>query len=95
VLGAFAELGESSDELHKQVGLHARNQGISRFFATGEGAESAVDAFGDGARFFDCQSDLIEASRELLGCHVVVLVKGSRSQKMDRVVEALRSSESN
>ncbi|MEE2765984.1 MAG: UDP-N-acetylmuramoyl-tripeptide--D-alanyl-D-alanine ligase [Pseudomonadota bacterium] len=95
VLGAFAELGESSDELHKQVGLHARNQGISRFFATGEGAESAVDAFGDGARFFDCQSDLIEASRELLSCHIVVLVKGSRSQKMDRVVEALRFSESN
>ena len=95
ILGAFAELGESSDELHEQVGLHARNQGISRFFATGQGAEKAVAAFGDGARFFDCQSDLIEASRELLSCHVVVLVKGSRSQKMDRVVEALRSSESN
>lgn len=95
ILGAFAELGESSDELHEQVGLHARNQGISRFFATGQGAEKAVAAFGDGARFFNCQSDLIEASRELLSCHVVVLVKGSRSQKMDRVVEALRSSESN
>lgn len=91
VLGGLAELGDSSVELHKEVGRYARKNGISRLLATGPDADMAVHAFGEGALFFENQQDLIEASKAILNSNMIVLVKGSRSQRMERVVEALRA----
>lgn len=89
VLGAFAELGEQSDELHYQIGLEAHDKGVSRLFATGEGAQQAVEAFGAGGLYYDRQEDLIEAVKKALSGEHALLIKGSRSQQMERVVEAL------
>lgn len=91
ILGAFAELGASSAELHAGVGRYAKQSGIKRLFATGSGAAAAVESFGEGGVFFDRQQDLIEASKPMLNRNVVALVKGSRSQQMERVVGQLRA----
>ncbi len=90
ILGAFAELGESSAELHAEVGFYAKENGVTHLLATGTDAARAVDAFGQGGIYFEKQQDLIEASKSMLNSRVVVLVKGSRSQKMERVVAELR-----
>ena len=52
-------------------------------------AAHAVEAFGDGAEFFADQAALIERLAACLQDDAVVLVKGSRSQRMERVVTAL------
>ena len=89
VLGDMAELGDSAERLHTEAGEHARALGISRLFATGELSAHAVEAFGADGRWFADQSALIEATATALEPGVRVLVKGSRSAAMDRVVAAL------
>ncbi len=91
VLGAFGELGETSSELHSELGRQARSRGVVRLLATGPNAEKAVEAFGDGARFFSHQEELIEQLKKELPGNAALLVKGSRSQRMERVIEALRA----
>lgn len=90
ILGAFAELGESSAALHEEVGRYAKKNRIRHLLATGTDAAGAVETFGEGGVFFDNQQDLIEASKTMLNGNVIALVKGSRSQKMERVIEELR-----
>jgi len=91
VLGAFGELGADSAELHAKIGYDAKRRGVARLLATGANAEHSVRAFGDGAAFFDDQDGLIEHLLNALNPDAVVLVKGSRSQRMERVVQALRA----
>jgi len=88
VLGAFGELGENSAALHAGLGEEARRAGVARLFATGPHAEQAVAAFGSHGRYFSEQSDLIRHLQETLDPKAVVLVKGSRAQRMERVIEA-------
>ncbi|MGH8550276.1 MAG: UDP-N-acetylmuramoyl-tripeptide--D-alanyl-D-alanine ligase, partial [Methylococcales bacterium] len=75
---------------HEEVGRYAKKNGITHLLATGTDAVKAVEAFGEGGIFFDNQEDLIEASKTMLNGNVIALVKGSRSQKMERVIEELR-----
>ncbi len=93
ILGAFAELGDSSAELHAEVGMQAKAAGVEHFYATGPDADKAVDAFGSGGYYFESQEDLIQQSKELLDRQSIVLIKGSRSQRMERVIDALKVSE--
>jgi len=90
-LGAFGELGEASAELHTDLGGLAKSLGVVRMYATGPNADKAAEAFGSGAWFFERQEDLIEKLQEELREDVALLVKGSRSQRMEKVVEALRA----
>lgn len=90
VMGDMAELGSDSLRLHSEIGALARRSGIERLRAVGANSRAAVDAFGPAGRHFDDQAALIESLREELRAGVVLLVKGSRSSAMDRVVAALR-----
>ncbi len=90
-LGAFGELGETSAALHAELGALARSSGVARLFATGPDADKAAEAFGPGAQFYSRQEELIEKLQEELREDVALLVKGSRSQRMERVIEALRA----
>lgn len=89
-LGAFGELGETSAELHERIGLEAKSRGVERLFAVGLNADRAVRAFGAGGLYFREQDELMARMAEEITADVAVLVKGSRSQRMERVVEALR-----
>lgn len=89
VLGGFGELGEGGATLHAELGRQAKQQGVMRLFATGPLAELAVASFGAGATYFEQQEELIRVVQQSLHKDVVMLVKGSRSQRMERVVEAL------
>lgn len=89
VLGDMAELGTGTGGFHQEAGALAREYGVERLYATGESARLAVEAFGDGGEHFECQEDLINALRSTLCGGVCLLVKGSRSMAMERVVTAL------
>jgi UDP-N-acetylmuramoyl-tripeptide--D-alanyl-D-alanine ligase len=92
VLGDMAELGAAAADAHMQIGAFAREHGIERLYATGPLAALAVERFGAGARWFPETEALTEAVRAALGeagAGVCILVKGSRINRLERVVAAL------
>jgi len=89
VLGDMAELGEGSEDLHAQAGASARARKIARLYTLGKLSRASARAFGADARHFDDREALIAALRADLHGGVRVLVKGSRSSAMDKVVAAL------
>ena len=89
VLGEMLELGEESARHHAEAGRLARRRGIERLWALGPVAAEAAVAFGPGGAVHDDAGELAAALRPLLGERDVVLVKGSRGARMERVVEAL------
>jgi UDP-N-acetylmuramyl pentapeptide synthase len=88
IIGDMAELGAAAEAEHRVLGVEAKKRGVKALYVCGEYAELVVESFGCGAVAFDSQADLIKRLRsdQLSG---TILVKGSRSAKMERVVEAL------
>ena len=89
VLGDMAELGPEGAALHACAGRSARRHGVERLLAVGTLSAEAARAFGDGANHFEDCASLVERLRDELPDGATVLVKGSRSMVMERVVEAL------
>ncbi len=89
VLGEMAELGEHAGAAHEQVGRHARETGVARLEAIGPTTPRAVAAFGAGGRWHADADSLVATLRPALREGVTVLVKGSRINRLERVVDAL------
>lgn len=89
VLGDLGELGEDAWRYHEQIGQEARNMGVSELYACGQLTSHTVKAFGENGFHFATAEELIRALCEKLSKNATVLVKGSRSAKMERVVAAL------
>lgn len=89
ILGGMAELGPEAERLHAEAGRIARQLGIDRLLTLGPLARAAAEAFGAGAEAFDDVESLAQAAKQQLNGETVVLVKGSRSSRMERVVAAL------
>lgn len=94
VLGDMKELGEEAAHLHAQAGQEARSAGIQRLFAIGELAGLAAQAFGAGGAQFESKQALVAALLSAAEAGVTCLVKGSRSARMEEVVQALRETDS-
>lgn len=88
-LGAMRELGAGSEELHRQAGAYARQAGIERFVGVGEELRVAVAAFGSGGSWFESCEAAVAALSPSLAQDDVVLVKGSRGARMERVLQGL------
>ena len=93
VLGDMKELGNDAAELHREVGEAARASGVSRLFAYGDLASNAAEGFGEHASWYTSIDALVDELGAELSAGVSVLVKGSRSMRMERVVDALREPE--
>jgi len=93
VLGAMAELGSDSDELHYQAGVDAHRCGVDRLVCLGTADSTAMSGyargFGPQAKQFSDLGKLLEYLVPMLQSGMTVLVKGSRSSAMERVVEGL------
>ena len=95
VLGDMGELGDAAHDIHRRVGVLAKSLGIEHLYAVGDLSRAAVEAFGKGAKHFDSHEALIKSLRKNLHDGSTVLVKGSRSMKMERVVAGIVEEESN
>jgi len=89
VLGDMAELGEASEEIHRRVGELARRVGINRLFTVGPLSRHAASAFGKGGRHFKGYEEAADALLDVLHSDMTVLVKGSRSMHMEKVVKGI------
>jgi UDP-N-acetylmuramoyl-tripeptide--D-alanyl-D-alanine ligase len=89
VMGDMGEMGEFAHSSHVEIGQYARQRGIGRLFATGKLSMLAVEGFGAGAEWFPDTETLARALNAQLSADVRLLVKGSRSNRLERVVTAL------
>lgn len=89
VLGDMAELGSDAARMHFEAGLFARERGVDRLLAIGDFGRETVRAFGEGGEHFPDRQSLIESLHRTLPSDATVLIKGSRSMGMERVVQAL------
>ena len=89
VLGDMAELGEQAQALHAEAGRAIAAAGIEHFWACGPLSAYAARAYGPRARHFEHQQALAAELSAALGRGDTVLIKGSRSAGMDRVVDIL------
>jgi UDP-N-acetylmuramoyl-tripeptide--D-alanyl-D-alanine ligase len=89
VLGDMAELGEVSHDSHAHIGSYARDCGIKRLFAMGPLSSRAVETFGAGGEWFADADSLTRRLQAELTPGVTVLIKGSRINRLERVVQAL------
>lgn len=92
VLGDMGELGAHAREYHEEVGTYAIEAGIDNLFTLGVLSQSASQTFnGHGGQHFDNQEALVAALVTMIKQQkeLTILVKGSRSAHMERVVEVL------
>jgi UDP-N-acetylmuramoyl-tripeptide--D-alanyl-D-alanine ligase len=92
VIGDMGELGSHAHSSHVDIGRYAREHGVARLFATGALSKLAVEAFGTDAHWYPDTASLAHALDAQLDASVNVLVKGSRSNRLERVVGALLES---
>lgn len=89
VLGDMAELGEHALQSHVQIGEYARECGVQRLFAIGPESSRAAESFGAGAEWFPDAESLIRRLQLEIASGVTLLIKGSRVNRLERVVQAL------
>lgn len=89
VMGDMGEVGAAGPAFHREIGAYAREQGVTRLYATGELARCAVVAFGAGATHVDDVPSLAALLQRNAHAGITLLVKGSRFMRMERVVAAL------
>ena len=90
VLGAMAELGENERQQHRELGEYIGKAGIQTLIATGELMRETVQAAADAgveAHFCAGHEEVVTLLSTL--SEGAILVKGSRSAAMDKVVSAL------
>lgn len=96
VLGDFAELGADSAQIHQQLGGQIAKSNVQHFYAVGEKMKSAVNEFNTQsdsadrqARHFSSKEKLTDHLERELHANALVLVKGSRSQGLESIVEKI------
>ncbi|MDF2178436.1 UDP-N-acetylmuramoyl-tripeptide--D-alanyl-D-alanine ligase [Aliiglaciecola sp. CAU 1673] len=95
VLGDMAELGEKARFYHEEIGQYAKTRGIDNLVSLGVLSQQASDQFEEAGRHFgDVQSVIAHLESLLLQEQrdITILVKGSRSARMERVVSAIEAS---
>lgn len=93
VMGDMAELGDEALAAHLESGHYARNAGVDQLMTVGNLSAHAARAFGAQASRYDNKEALILALLPLLNPNTTVLVKGSRSARMENVVTAITAEE--
>lgn len=90
VYGGMVELGDISVDKHSHIGVYASDKNIDILFCFGHVAKPVVESFRGDAYWFDKITDLNQKLVSTLKKGDIVLVKGSRSFKMERVSDFLR-----
>ena len=95
IAGDMLELGEYTESMHKEIGLLSAKSDIAKLYITGKFAESVAA----GAREEDDSLDIFTGTREEILEDLTdwlmpgdwVLIKGSRTMGMEKIVEGLRA----
>lgn len=89
VFGDMGELGRFAEEHHEEIGIAARRLGINQLLTCGAYSKLSSKAFGQGGQHFANQEDIVGFLSNQLNANTTVLVKGSRSSAMEKIVQKL------
>ncbi|MGM0576599.1 MAG: UDP-N-acetylmuramoyl-tripeptide--D-alanyl-D-alanine ligase [Myxococcota bacterium] len=93
VLGSMLELGDRADDLHREVGRAAAEAGVTWLAATGPHADALVEGARSGGvedvRTAGDAADLVDDLQAFAGPDRWLLLKGSRGQRLERLLEPL------
>ena len=94
VLGDMLELGETSDELHYNVGVYAADLSITDYFFVGERSQFIKNALTDQGTLGylhpeKTRSEVTKALRDTILPGDVVYLKGSRGMELNLIAEEL------
>jgi UDP-N-acetylmuramoyl-tripeptide--D-alanyl-D-alanine ligase len=87
ILGDMAELGRYRKKLHIDLGDYAKIQGVDILLGYGDLIRHAVFAFGDNGFFFKSKIELIDFLKKNLAGKENILLKGSRSMRMEEILD--------
>lgn len=88
ILGDMKELGELSDEAHRQMGALTKELGIDAVIAIGEKAKYLTEK-NPAARWFATVDEAMDAVRRAFTADTAALVKASHSMAFERITEEL------
>jgi UDP-N-acetylmuramoyl-tripeptide--D-alanyl-D-alanine ligase len=95
ICGRMAELGPQTESLHEELGAAAAKAGVDLLVAVGEEPKTAARVATETARgdlqtiCFDDTQSTCEHVQEFLREDDIILVKGSRTARLERVVQQL------
>jgi len=94
VAGDMLELGEHAESMHRNIGSLSVRSKIARLYVTGEFAEIVADGACKENKnsmdiFIGSKKEILEDLKKWLLPGDWVLVKGSRSMGMEKIVEGL------
>lgn len=93
VFGDMAELGDNSKQLHVEIGQYALEKHITRVLTIGNDSKHTSLAFSDTAIHFDSIDSLKVHLLENWNQLGTLLIKGSRSMHLEKLVDGLIHSE--
>jgi UDP-N-acetylmuramoyl-tripeptide--D-alanyl-D-alanine ligase len=86
VLGDMKELGSDAKQLHFTAGKMLQAAGIDYLFTFGNLSAAATESFGKNAWHFTDYKEIVSALQPYLIKDMHILIKGSRSMRMERIV---------
>lgn len=89
IFGDMGELGELSQSHHHAVGIAAKAHSIERVMACGPQSRYTIQSFGEAGVHYPDQDTLIQSVQAEWLPNTTILIKGSRSSGMERVVQQL------
>lgn len=94
ILSDMKELGPESERFHREVGAYAGEHNVDFLVTVGSDArfigEGAVDALGaENVKHYASKEDFMKELHQFIRPGDVVLVKGSRSMEMEKVVKKI------
>ena len=89
VMGDMLELGDEAEQYHAAIGQYAREKGVQKLFSLGRFSQLAASSFGENAYHCMTHAALIKELNNYLDKDTVVLIKGSHSMHMRKIVYAL------
>ncbi len=95
VAGDMAELGDLTEQYHRELGVKAHTLGVHQLYAVGKYTHLTVETFKGKAYHFKNHNELIAAINDVLKSNVTILVKGSKINGMWKIVDALLETSEN
>lgn len=89
VLGSMFELGDMAADAHYNVGKMCRDLSVDFIAIIGDNAVDTARGIGDSSKYkiFDVHEEIVRFMKSTLKTNDVVLIKGSRGMKMEKILE--------
>lgn len=96
ILGDMFELGDDSDNMHKEVGTYLINKDITHVILVGNNAKSIYEGIseninGKKAYYFENKDEMYKQIKEIVDTYsTAILLKASRGMKFEEIIEKIQ-----